>query len=62
MEKKMPGIGPACPCRRVNCPRHGDCAACREHHHSSRRKKLTRCEKLAQKERRKAERRERKER
>ena len=46
MEKKMPGIGPAC----------------REHHHSSRRKKLTRCEKLAQKERRKAERRERKER
>lgn len=46
-----------CPCRRVNCPRHGDCAACLEHHHASDRKPLTRCEKLAQKGRRNAERR-----
>ena len=46
----------ACPCRRVECPRHGDCAACKEHHHSSPRKPLTRCEKLARKEQRKAER------
>ena len=38
-----------CLCKRVNCPRHGNCAACREHHHNSRRKKLTRCEKLQQK-------------
>lgn len=43
-----------CPCRRVNCPRYGDCAACREHHHSSERKPLTRCEKLERKVRRKA--------
>lgn len=21
-----------CPCARRNCPRHGDCAACRAHH------------------------------
>lgn len=34
--------------------------SCREHHHNSRRKKLTRCEKMAQKEWRKAERQERK--
>ena len=44
----------ACPCKRVDCPRHGDCAACREHHHASYRKPLTRCEKLARKEQRKA--------
>lgn len=43
----------SCPCRRMNCPRHGDCAACREHHHVSGRKPLTRCEKLARKEQRK---------
>ena len=50
----------SCPCRRVNCPRHGDCAACREYHHASGRKPLTRCEKLERKEQRKAERQERK--
>ena len=49
-----------CPCKRVGCPRHGDCAACREHHHANGRKPLTRCEKLAQKEQRKANRQERK--
>ena len=21
-----------CPCKKRKCPRHGDCAACREHH------------------------------
>ena len=21
-----------CPCRRVSCPKHGDCVSCREHH------------------------------
>lgn len=40
--------------KRVDCPRHGDCAACREHHYASDRKPLTRCEKLARKEQRKA--------
>lgn len=44
-----------CPCKRINCPRHGDCAACREHHHASSRKPLTRCEKLEPKAQRKAE-------
>lgn len=23
---------PQCPCKRTNCPRHGDCAACQAHH------------------------------
>ena len=23
-----------CPCRRVSCPRHGDCVSCREHPHT----------------------------
>ena len=46
----MPGA--ACPCKRLSCPRHGDCAACREHHHACARKPLTRCEKLAEKARR----------
>lgn len=35
-----------CPCKRISCPRHGDCASCREHHHISRRSGLTRCEML----------------
>lgn len=48
-----------CPCKRVNCPRHGDCAACREHHHTSGSKKLTRCERLALKESRSVEKPER---
>lgn len=21
-----------CPCKRVKCPRHGDCGACKAHH------------------------------
>lgn len=33
----------ACPCKRVKCERHGDCAACRAHHHASQRKPLTAC-------------------
>lgn len=45
----------ACPCARVNCPRHGDCDACREHHHTSKRKLLTYCEKLERKALRKNE-------
>ena len=38
-----------CPCKRTDCPRHGDCFACWEHHHASGRKPLTRCEKLERK-------------
>lgn len=34
----------ACPCKRVKCERHGDCAACRAHHLASQRKPLTSCE------------------
>ena len=40
-----------CPCKRTDCPRHGDCEACREHHHASDRKQLTRCEKPEKKKR-----------
>lgn len=40
-----------CPCKRTDCPRHGDCEACREHHHASDRKPLTRCEKQEKKKR-----------
>ncbi len=21
-----------CPCKKLKCPRHGDCAACKQHH------------------------------
>lgn len=49
-----------CPCKRTDCPRHGDCLACWEHHHASGRKPLTRCEKLERKARRKDERQARK--
>lgn len=45
-----------CPCRRTKCPMHGVCAACREHHRTSGRKRLTYCEKRAQKETHRAER------
>lgn len=43
-----------CPCKHIKCPRHGDCTACREHHHISVRKPLTRCEKPERKKQRKA--------
>ena len=39
-----------CPCKRINCPRHGDCASCRAHHHISRRNGFTWCEKLERKQ------------
>lgn len=29
MDDKTPAI---CPCKRLKCPRHGDCAACLRHH------------------------------
>lgn len=36
-----------CPCKRVNCARHGDCAACRKHH--STKKLLPTCERVQKK-------------
>lgn len=42
-----------CPCKRTKCERHGDCEACREHHHTSSGKPLTACDR---KEQRRAER------
>ena len=33
-----------CPCRKKNCPRHGDCCSCRAYHASSKRKRPTACE------------------
>ena len=39
-----------CPCKRISCPRHGDCASCRAHHHTSRRNGFTWCEKLERKQ------------
>ena len=37
----------SCPCKRTNCPRHGDCDACRAHHQASRRRRP--CEKEPEK-------------
>ena len=35
-----------CPCKRVQCERHGDCHACKEHHHASKRLPLSTCERI----------------
>lgn len=40
-EKKR---SPDCPCTYPGCPRHGDCDACKENHHSAGEK--TTCEKM----------------
>lgn len=45
MEKAGQKETAACPCRRVKCVRHGDCAACSEHHRAKG-KMLTTCERL----------------
>lgn len=53
----------ACPCKRTGCERHGKCDECREYHHSkSSGKSLTRCEKLEEKERKRADRQRKRER
>lgn len=39
-------ISQVCPCKRKKCERHGNCDACRAHHHDSSRKSLTACERL----------------
>lgn len=33
-----------CPCRRIKCERHGNCAACKEHHRKERNGQPTACE------------------
>lgn len=35
-----------CPCKRVKCPRHGDCNACKAHHLTEKPKLLPTCERL----------------
>ena len=40
-EKKL---NPDCPCTYVDCPRHGDCEACKANHHGK--DQLTACERL----------------
>ena len=42
-------ISQVCPCKRKKCERHGNCDACRAHHHDSSRKPLTACARLEQK-------------
>ena len=40
-----------CPCKRINCKRHGDCVACKEHHHNHHPiYKTTTCERNKEKE------------
>ncbi|NLC78620.1 MAG: hypothetical protein GX683_02685 [Ruminococcaceae bacterium] len=39
----------SCPCKRTECERHGNCAACRARHHGDPRKPLTSCEKREKK-------------
>ncbi len=33
-----------CPCKRINCVRHGDCEACKAHHANFKRKMSVACE------------------
>ncbi len=40
-----------CPCKRVKCERHGNCAACKQHHHDSVKRPLTTCERMKAKQR-----------
>lgn len=47
--KRHPSEEGNCPCRRTKCPRHGDCTACREHHHNDSRRPMTSCERLQKK-------------
>ena len=39
-----------CPCKKLTCPRHGDCAACRLHHASHKKNPPT-CEREKKKSR-----------
>lgn len=46
-------LSPDCPCKRLDCERHGICAACQAHHHGK--DHLTCCEKLKKKEQRRTD-------
>lgn len=48
----MEGKEDNCPCKR-ECERHGDCNACKEHHHASKRYPLSTCERIKARELRK---------
>ncbi len=48
-ERSDSGRKADCPCKRSGCVRHGDCAACQEHHHKSEKMPLTTCERLGKK-------------
>lgn len=52
----MESKNPNCPCKRIKCERHGDCTACKEHHHASAKIPLATCERMKAKEERKRER------
>lgn len=52
----MVGNNTNCPCKRIKCKRHGDCATCREHHHAPERQSPTNCERLRKKAERKSSR------
>lgn len=39
-----------CPCKRVHCERHGDCAACKAHHYAPSKKLLPTCERISLKQ------------
>lgn len=39
----------SCPCKRTKCERHGDCSACKSHHHASKKIPLATCERLENK-------------
>ncbi len=39
-----------CPCRRIKCVRHGNCAECRAHHHKLKKLQLPWCERIKSKE------------
>lgn len=43
----------SCPCKRTKCERHGDCSACKSHHHASKKIPLATCERLENKKNKK---------
>lgn len=42
----MNEINQNCPCKKINCPRHGNCKECKQYHHSSSLFMLTKCERI----------------
>jgi hypothetical protein len=46
MSSEKKELNPDCPCKYVDCPRHGDCEACKRNHHAAGQK--TSCEREQQ--------------